>query len=536
MKPKILIVYPNLPLMMSPAISVAIINAICKREKCDVKLFETTQYSDKYQNKFVRLAEIGAIRLDKGDNEVKDMFHIKPTQKIIPDFIECVSKYDPDLILMSVQEDVFGMATKLLDSIKDLNIRHILGGILPISDPSFVIAHELINQICIYEGEGVVEDAITCLKNNKPLSDIKGTWFKDITGNIHKNPPQPLTNIMKVIPDYSCFEGMRWKRTMGGRLFNRAVAMETYRGCPYNCTYCNSPNTRNVSKVLNLGNYMRRKTANRVEEEFLFLKESYDPDFMLFIDDSFLARPAKEIFDFCKMWSKYKIPFWMNTRIENCKVEYLEALKEAGCYRMSFGLESGNATYRAKVLKRTPSNKKYEEFFGYINESNIPYALNVIIGMPLETREMVLETADLVRSARGYDGITIAIFQPYRGTTLRKVAVENGFLDSSYVIAEDSDNIIGGGFMNTWPLKMPKPYLQAKDLEGLVKCFSLYAHFNHDMWPEIKVAETDDTKFKELMDLYTGEFFEDFQQGGKDRVQKFCAMHDFSSTYQFEVA
>ena len=534
MKPKILIVYPNLPLMMSPAISVAIINAICKREKCDVKLFETTQYSDEYDNKHIRLAEIGAVRSNK-DDEVKDMFHIKPTQRIVPDFIECVSKYEPDLILMSVQEDVFGMATNLLDSIKDLNIRHILGGILPISDPSFVIAHELINQICIYEGEGVVEDAINCLKNNKPLSTIKGTWFKDITGNINKNPPQPLTNIMKVIPDFSCFEGMRWKRTMGGRIFNRAVSMETYRGCPYNCTFCNSPNTRNVSKVLNIGNYMRRKTANRIEEEFLFLKESYDPDLMMFQDDSFLARPAKEIFDFCKMWSKYKVPFWMNTRIENCKVEYLEALKEAGCYRMSLGIESGNATYRAKVLKRVASNKKYEEFLGYINESNIPYALNVIIGMPFETREMVLETADMVRSARGYDGITIAIFQPYRGTTLRKVAVENGFLDSSYVNGEISSNI-GGGFMDTWPLKMPKPYLQEKDIKGLIKCFSLYAHFNHDKWPEIKVAETDDTKFKELMDLYTGEFFEDFQQGGNDRVQKFCAMHDFSSTYQFEVA
>ena len=140
MKPKILIVYPNLPLMMSPAISVAIINAICKRVKCDVKLFETTQYSDEYDNKHIRLAEIGAVRSNK-DDEVKDMFHIKPTQRIVPDFIECVSKYEPDLILMSVQEDVFGMATNLLDSIKDLNIRHILGGILPISDPSFVIAH-----------------------------------------------------------------------------------------------------------------------------------------------------------------------------------------------------------------------------------------------------------------------------------------------------------------------------------------------------------------------------------------------------------
>ena len=534
MKPKILIVYPNLPLMMSPAISVAIINAICKREKCDVKLFETTQYSDEYDNKHIRLAEIGAVRSNK-DDEVKDMFHIKPTQKIIPDFIECVSKYDPDLILMSVQEDVFGMATKLLDSIKDLNIRHILGGILPISDPSFVIAHELINQICIYEGEGVVEDAITCLKNNKPLSDIKGTWFKDITGNIHKNPPQPLTNIMKVIPDYSCFEGMRWKRTMGGRLFNRAVAMETYRGCPYNCTYCNSPNTRNVSKVLNIGNYMRRKTANRVEEEFLFLKESYDPDFILFIDDSFLARPAKEIFDFCKMWSKYKVPFWMNTRIENCRPEYMAALKEAGCYRINLGIESGNADYRENVLRRKASNEEYTEFLGYINDSNIPYALNIIIGMPFETREMVLETADMVRNARGYDGINLAMFQPYRGTVLRELAVKNGFLDPNFTNCE-SISSIGGGLMDYWVLKMPEPYLQESDVRALVKTFCLYAHFEHDMWPEIKQAETDDKKFKELMILYKGMFYEDLQQGGRDRIQKFCASHDFSSTYSYEVA
>ena len=56
------------------------------------------------------------------------------------------------------------------------------------------------------------------------------------------------------------------------------------------------------------------------------------------------------------------------------------------------------------------------------------------------------------------------------------------------------------------------------------------------MWPEIRLAETDDTKYKELLELYKGKFYEDFQQGGKDRIQKFCAMHDFSSTYQFEVA
>ena len=55
------------------------------------------------------------------------------------------------------------------------------------------------------------------------------------------------------------------------------------------------------------------------------------------------------------------------------------------------------------------------------------------------------------------------------------------------------------------------------------------------MWPEIKQAETDDKKFKELMILYKGEFFEDLQQGGRDRIQKFCANHDISSTYRYEV-
>ena len=141
--------------MMSPAISVAIINALCLREGCDVKLFETTQYSDEYDNKHIRMSELGAVRGNK-DEEIKDMFYIKPKNQIIPDFLKCVSDYKPDIALMSVQEDVWGIATDLLDSIKNLDIPHIIGGILPISDPEYVINHELVKQICIYEGERVV--------------------------------------------------------------------------------------------------------------------------------------------------------------------------------------------------------------------------------------------------------------------------------------------------------------------------------------------------------------------------------------------
>mgnify|MGYP001029966876 FL=1 len=533
MKLKLLLVYPNLPLMMSPAMSMAILNAIGKREGCEVEIFETTQYSSEFSNKHIRQSEIGAVRANK-DDEVKDMFYVADPSQLLPNFIAHVERFKPDLIMMSVQEDVYRMALELLDCIKDKQIPNILGGILVMSDPELVINNPLVDQVCVYEGERVAVDMINCLKATRSTKNVQGTWYKDSEG-ITKNTPQPLSDITQVIPDYTCFEVKRWNRPMGGRTFNAAVSMETYRGCPYNCTYCNSPNTRDIAKTFNLGNFMRRKSASIVERELNKFLELYDPDLIMIQDDSFLARPAKEIFEFCEMWSKYKIPFWMNTRIENCRPEYMAALKEAGIYRISLGIESGNAEYREKVLKRKVKNEKYQEFLGYINNSNIPYGLNVIVGMPFETRDMVMETARMVRDARGYDGINISIFQPYRGTKLRKIAVDAGFMDPDYINGWES-GVIGGGFMDRWALKMPKPYLQEDELAGTVKCFALYAFFNDDRWDDIYRAETNDLLRKKLMQEYTKAFFEPYQQGGDERIKKFCAMHDHSSTYQWEVA
>lgn len=533
MKPKLLLVYPNLPLMMAPSIAMGIFNAIGKREGCEVEIFETTQYSDEYSNRHIRMTEIGANRSNK-EEEIKDMFHIQSTEKILPDFIEKCKTFKPDLILMGVQEDVWGTARRLLNSIKDQNIPHILGGVFPTSAPEIVLGDPLVNIIALHEGERTVEQAINCIKNKESITKINGIWWKDEFGLIHKNPPQPLCDITAITPDFTCFEDYRWQRPMGGRIFQRAVSMETYRGCPYNCTYCNSPNTRDFAKRNDLGNFMRRKSAKCIERDFLYYKELYDPDLIMFQDDSFLARPMKEIYEFCEMWSKHKTPFWFNTRIENCKPEILSALKEAGCYRMTFGLESGNEKYRREVLKRNVSNEKYLEYFNYINESNIPYSLNVIIGMPFETREMVLDTADMVRASKGYDGLTIGMMQFYHGTDLRTMAVNNGFLDPTHINSDNADEL-GGGYLDHWSIKMPDPYLQYNDVKGLVRTFALYAHFDKSRWSEIRLAETDDIVWNRLMDEYKKEFFAEIQQGGADRIaKKYCASHDATSTYNFE--
>lgn len=518
--------------MMAPAISIAIFNAICKREGCVVELFETTQYSDEHANRHVVMGKIGGSRADLEDL-VTEIFSIKPLKNIIPDFIEVVTRFKPDLILMSVQEDVWPTAQRLIESISHLNIPHILGGVFINSAWNIALRHPLVKMVVPGEGEQVVVDVINAIKNNAPLNLVKGIYWKDKFGLTHKNPPQPLCDINQITPDFSCFPAQRWQRPMGGRLFKRAVSMETYRGCPYNCTFCNSPNTRNFSKTEGIGNYMRRKSATCIEREYLYYKEIYDPDLIMFIDDSFLARPKSEIFEFCEMWSRYKVPFWFNTRIENCEPEYLEALKKAGVYRMTFGIESGNEDYRAKFLDRKVSTETYLKYFQHINESNIPYSLNVIIGMPFETCEMVLETARLVHAARGYDGLTISKFQPYHGTKLRNIAVEHGFVPEEYINSDES--LLG--FIGSYVLRMPEPYLQPDEVEMLVKYFSLYAFFNESRWHEIEQSKTDADLYDKLLEEYRTNFFGSIQRGGKDKISElnryYCNKHDSSATYIF---
>jgi anaerobic magnesium-protoporphyrin IX monomethyl ester cyclase len=523
---RVLIVYPNLPLMMAPAISVGIFTAICKKHNVQVKVFETTQYSDEYSNRHIRMTEIGASRQNKSE-EIKDMFFIKPSDQIAPDLIKCLESYKPDLILMSIQEDTWYQALSLLEIIEPYNIPHLIGGVFPTMAPDIVLSSQLVKNIVKGEGEIVVEKAVQGI----PLSKIDGVWWKDSNGDIKRNKPQALCNISDITPDFSEFPNTRWQRPMGGQIFRRAVSIETYRGCPYNCTYCNSPYTRIFHK--DMGNFMRRKPIEKVERDLNYYIDHIDPDLIMFQDDSFLARPKQEIFDLCNMLSKYKIPFWFNSRIENCTPEILSALKDAGVYRMTFGIECGNEEYRSKFLKRNVSNATYEKHLNYINESNIPYSLNVVIGLPFETREMVLETARVVRSAKGYDGLTISMFQPYHGTDLRNISIEAGLLDPNYISGTGVTDQ-KGGFLDSWQLKMSDPYLQENDVNQLVKTFSLYSYFPDSRWNEVKKAETDDELYKALFNEYKQNFFGETQSGGKDRInKKYCVKHDRTSTYEF---
>ena len=196
----------------------------------------------------------------------------------------------------------------------------------------------------------------------------------------------------------------------GEKVF-KMIPVETFRGCPYSCTYCNSPTQREFSKNNNLGNFLRRKSMDVLRQEICDYIETYEPGFFYFVDDVFLARPKSEIFEFCDMYQEFGLPFWFNTRSESCEPDILARLKklDATGYHLELNAVMNSIVKKYCVAKSAMTNL-YTVFNEIIAKSGIVFSLNVIIGMPGETRELVMDTVELIRSIEGYDALTVSIF------------------------------------------------------------------------------------------------------------------------------
>ena len=506
---KILLVYPNIPLMTVPPLSMAIFTGILKREGYNVQLFDTTPYisddgslSQKNRRLYLQYREYSD----------EDDLGIVVKTNLLKDFKEYVNEFKPDLMIWSVVEDAFKKTLSMIDVIKDYKGVQIFGGVLPSADPEYVINHDNINFIAKGEGEITLKELAKAVFEKKDFTKIKGTWYKNKDGTINKNPPNKLTNINEGSPDYSLFDPKRFNRPMGGRIF-KMIPLETYRGCPYKCTFCNSPmHNTHVKKDEIAHSFLRRKSLDKVREELTFLKEKYNPSFIYFIDDSFLARPKSEIFEFCDMYEDFKIPFWFNTRPENCKEDILKRLKEIGAYRISFGVECGNEEFRTKILQRKPTNEQVIEAFKTIEKGGIAFSLNLIIGFPGETRDLVMETVSLVKEISGYDALTVSIFTPYRGTVLREIAVKNGWVDPNHLTVHTTSSSV---------LRMPKPYLQPDEIDGLIRTIPLYVYFPYENWEEIKKAEKKDEEGDKIFNKYSEIYKKNFLRSNQDEKKIF---------------
>ena len=483
---RILFLYPNERGMSTIPPSIAGLSQILKNENHITSLFDTTFYkfddelaiedSDLVTQKVLTNRPV----LDIDDD---DLHFKKTTRSAVNDFRSTVKDFQPDIIAVSCTETTFLRGMKIIDQTRDLGVKNMLGGVFPTFAPELVMQYPNVDMLCVGEGENTIIDLANTISNKDDYSNITNLWIKQNNGTIIKNSVSRPVDINEVpaITDIELFDEQRFYRPMGGKI-RRLLPVETHRGCPYTCSFCNSPGQNRLygdGDFLKGMSFFMKKSMDLVKEEIQNHIKKHNVEYIYFWADTFLAWSDQEFDEFIKMYSQIKLPYWCQTRIETVDEEKFRRMKDVGLDRITFGLEHGNEDFRRDVVKREYSNEDAIKKIKIVEKLGITFSINNIIGFPDETRELAFDTIELNRQFNS-DNTSCSILVPFHGTELHDLCVKKGYLDPNVICAVSNS---GESLLNM-------PQWDKKDITRLRDVFAMYIKFPKNRWSEIKEAET----------------------------------------------
>lgn len=468
---KVLLIYANTPMEPLMPLGITSIATALQLNGFTVKLFDTTFYRDG-EERDSQAARAGNLQIKPVDYSAVGIKVIE--QDAANAFKEMLSEFRPHLIGLSCVELTYLQGLKLLEAVRAYKIPVIIGGSFATFSPELALSNDLIDMVCIGEGEKTIVQLAKKMRLKEAIENIPNLWVK-AKGSIQKNREVDISDVATLpILKFDVFDPKRIYRAMDGKLY-RMLPVEFSRGCPYKCTYCSAPVYG--TKFSPAGKWLRFKSVDQIMTEIDFYIGEYDVEYFYFVSETFLAMPKEFKRAFYKRYEKYRIPFWFNTRPETVTETDITCLESIGCHRISLGIDSGNEEFRNKVLKRGYSNETVLRAIEVILKSKIQLSVNNIIGLPDETREMIFDTIELNRKFKAHSH-SVCVFQPFRGTELNAYCVAKGYLKPSNICSESFTEPV---------LEMPS--LTKEEIKGLYHTFNLYIALDKSLWADIRRAE-----------------------------------------------
>ncbi|MFN2291651.1 MAG: B12-binding domain-containing radical SAM protein [Anaerolineae bacterium] len=189
------------------------------------------------------------------------------------------------------------------------------------------------------------------------------------------------------------------------------------RGCPAGCKFC----IKHVSYQYSV----RVRSAENVLEELVLLRDLGLRNVHMYTDLFTVNR--EQVMGICEGMIREGLDFkWMcNSRVDYVDPEMLETMSRAGCWLISWGIESANQQIRKNVHKGT-TDEKISRALDWSKRAGIMNWGYFIIGLPGETEETIRETIDLSKKLP----LDLALFHiaaPYPGTPFFFEVLENGW-------------------------------------------------------------------------------------------------------------
>jgi len=360
---------------------------------------------------------------------------------------EQVSGMKPDVVGLSALTPTIHRANQAATAIRkkcpEINI--VMGGHHPSLFPTETITrNQDVDIVCIGEGEHTMLELTRALESNEGLSEVRGIAFRD--GNkIRQNSPREFIEDLDSLPfparhllPMKAYRPLpnQWKRLP-------VVHMMASRGCPYRCTYC--------SKSVFGRTYRTRSPQNVIEEINLVIKK-YGAKEVEFWDDTFTMNRSW-VHALCDLMIKegLDIVWTCETRVDRVDLDTLRTMEKAGCWKISYGIESGCQDL-LDTIKKDITLEQIRNAVKWTKNAEIEAGLSFMLALPRETPEDALKT---IRLAVELDPeyAQFCITTPYPGTELFSQAQCYGNLSCNF-----------SGFTIWNPVFVPHGYEDAKKI------------------------------------------------------------------------
>jgi len=318
---------------------------------------------------------------------------------------------------------------RLVDIVKKANAgaRVVLGGPLATTLPQELLQVSPADFIVVGEGERTIVNLVSAIKHGDSFSDIKGIAYRAGSQIVVTEPAEPIADL-DTIPFparhlldmnrylQNHFASFGFKIREFGKI--KSTNLISSRGCPYNCTFC--------FKGM-WGYKWRQRSPQNIIDEMQLLSKKYSVNGFFFNDDTFVLN-RKRIFKFCDLLKQRRldVAWYCNGRVNLMTKQLLEAMYNAGCRGIAYGIESGNQQV-LDSMKKSITLDQVREVVKWTTEAGINSCGYFMIGMLGETKATIRETIDFARELK-LDFYGFSLTTPLAGTELYNSALEAGLI------------------------------------------------------------------------------------------------------------
>jgi len=249
--------------------------------------------------------------------------------------VKKILESDPGVLCFTMLTPLVDVSLQIIEQVKlKKDIPIVAGGPHPTIMPDEILKNNKIDIVVRGEGEDTISDLYDYFTGAKQLDSISGVSFR-LNDKIFHNPSRPsIENLDEIpFPAWELFPLSRYASFARKKKFSLPII--TSRGCPFGCIFC----YKGV-----FGRKYRIRSTQNVVSEIEYLIKKFNIEEFAVVDDNFALNEERAL-QICEeiIMQNLVIPWTaaggLTVRTSD---KVLRKMKDAGCYRVAFGVESGN--------------------------------------------------------------------------------------------------------------------------------------------------------------------------------------------------